>query len=430
MEIIESNDYYQLQKHPTSKKLLVICSSLDTRHPKFTFWKLAQKLECNCLFLNSPMTHWYRTGIIGIENGLSGITEKIYGIEKQLDIEETIFFGVSMGAYGAILLGSLSGADHIIAFSVEPLLGVPGGRTDVTRNHFQPIFPDLRVLNIPKLSLVYGEMDISDTIGAYLLGESCTDINVYRIPYAEHDVANSLNYRDELLPLLKNLINNQSMNNRSLVSGVVSKRIYGVIQRINNDYFGRKWQSVQNYIERHLHLLPQSLLLTFIYAVCKYKLGDYNGSKSTLIELLAKEKECPHAWNLLSSCELKLKAYERSAVASEFAISLKPLYSLFHMTRCNALLKLNRNEDAYREVKTSGMLNPRHNPYIEEINRLETLLIYEKSTPESLIMEKENTKLTSKLNEIFNSEKVLSFDLRYFIQNSTTLDHSARASYI
>ena len=415
MEIIESSDYYQVQKHPTSDKLLVICSSLDTRHPKFTFWKLAQKLECNCLFLNSPMTHWYRTGIVGIDNGLDGAAEKILDVQRQLGIKETIVFGVSMGAYGAILLGSLTKADHVIAFSVEPLLGIPGGRTEVTRNHFQPIYPDLRVLDIPRLSLVYGEMDISDTIGAYLLSSHCTDIDVYRIPYAEHDVANSLNFRGELVPLLQSLIHNESIRNEKLIVGVVQREVYEVIHRISNDYVGRKWKSVLSYLERHLNLLPQSLLLTFVSAVCKYKLGDFKGSKKTLIELLEKERECPHAWNLLSSCELRLKSYQKSIVASEFAIGLKPQYSLFHMSKCNALLKLDRNEDAYREVKISGMLNPRHKPYIDEINRLEVLLNYDISTPESLVREKEISKLTSELNGVFNNKDALQFDLRKFI---------------
>lgn len=415
MEIIESSDYYQLQKHPVSDKLLVVCSSLDTRHPKFTFWKLAQKLGCNCLFLNSPMTHWYRTGIIGIDNGLSGVAEKILDIQRKLGIKETIFFGVSMGAYGAILLGSLTKADHVIAFSVEPLLGVPGGRTEVTRNHYQPIFPDLRVLDIPRLSLVYGEMDISDTIGAYLLSEYCKKIDVYRIPYAEHDVANSLNYRGELVPLLQSLIHNASISNEKLINGVVKREVYEVVHRISNDYLGHKWKSVLSYLERHLNLLSQSLLLTFVYAVCKYKLGDYNGAKIILLDLLEKEKECPHAWNLLSSCELRLKSYSRSVTASQFAISLKPQYSLFHMSKCNALLKLDKYEDAYREVKISGMLNPRHKPYIDEINRLEMLLSYEKSTPESLVQEKEVSNLTSRLNGIFNNKEVLQFNLQKFI---------------
>ncbi|MDI3356972.1 hypothetical protein MO767_21855 [Pseudomonas sp. UYIF39] len=418
MEIIESSNYYQLQKHPTSKKLLVICSSLDTRHPKFTFWKLAQNLGCNCLFLNSPMTQWYRTGIIGIENGLTGITQKISEIKTSLGIEETIFFGVSMGAYGAILLGSLSRADHIIAFSVEPLLGIPGGRTEVTRNQFQPIYPDLRVLDIPKISVVYGEMDISDTIGAYLLSEACKDIRVYRIPYAEHDVANSLNYRSELVPLLLDLINSKSANNKSLLQGASSKRTYDVIHRISNDYLGHKWQNVLAYLERHLHLLPSSLLLTFIYAVCKYKLGDYTGSKAILIELIEKEKECPHAWNLLSSCELRLKSYERSVTASDIAIKLKPLYSLFHMSKCTPLLKLGRNKEAYIEVKRAGMLNPRHKPYIDEINRLELLLDHNISTSETLRKENEASELTKHLNKEFDNQKALSFDLRYFTQSS------------
>lgn len=418
MEIIESSDYYQLQKHPTSKKLLVICSSLDTRHPKFTFWKLAQNLGCNCLFLNSPMTHWYRTGIIGIEGGLTGITKKISEIQINLEIEETIFFGVSMGAYGAILLGSLSKADHIIAFSVEPLLGIPGGRTEVTRNQFQPIFPDLRALDIPKISIIYGEMDIYDTIGSYLLSNSCNDISTYRIPYAEHDVANSLNYRNELTPLLLSLINNQTIDNPTILQGACTKRTYDIIHNISNDYLERKWKTVLAYLDRHIHLLPTSVLLTFIYAVCKYKLGDYSSSKTVLLALLEKEKECPHAWNLLSSCELKLKSYERSATASSLAIKLKPLYSLFHMSKCSPLQMLGQNEDAYREVKIAGMLNPRHKPYIDNINKLELLLNYPTSTPDSLRKEKEDSGLTKILNEEFDNIKALSFDLKYFTQST------------
>jgi len=417
MEIIETSDYYQVQKHPTSKKLLVICSSLDTRHPKFTFWKLAQKLECNCLFLNSPMTHWYRTGIIGVDGGLPGITKKISDVRTSLGIEETIFFGVSMGAYGAILLGSLSKADHIIAFSVEPLLGVPGGRTEVTRNHLQPVYPDLRVLDIPKISLIYGEMDISDAIGAQLLSEACKDISVYRIPYAEHDVANSLNYRDELVPLLLNLINSDSVQNNSLLYGPSPKNVFDTLHKINNDYLGHKWKSVLVHIERNIGLLTNSLLLTFIYAACKYKLGQYEESKSMLIELLKREKQIPHAWNLLSSCEQRLKSYERSVVASDIAIKLKPTYSLFHMSKCTSLLKLGMINEAYKEVKAAGMLNPRHKPYIDQINRLEVELNYPLSTEESLRQEKEDSNLMKILNQEFDNTEAQSFDLKYFTQS-------------
>lgn len=416
MKIIESSDYYQVQKHPTSKKLLVICSSLDTRHPKFTFWKLAQKLECNCLFLNSPMTHWYRTGIIGVDGGLPGVTQKISEVRRNLEIEETIFFGVSMGAYGAILLGSLCKADHIIAFSVEPLLGVPGGRTEVTRNHLQSIYPDLRVLDIPKTSLVFGEMDISDAIGAQLLIEACKDISAYRIPYAEHDVANSLNYRNELTPLLLNLINNDGVQNSSLY-GPSPKIVVDILHKINNDYLGRKWKPVLATIEKNLSLLPTSLLLTFIYAVCKYKLGNFEESKSILIDLLKRERQIPHAWNLLSSCEQRLQSYERSVVASDIAIKLKPTYSLFHMSKCSSLLKLGRTSEAHLEVKTAGMLNPRHKPYIDEMNKLELQLNLPLSTEESLRKERDDSSLMKVLNEEFDNTEALSFNLKYFTKS-------------
>lgn len=419
VEILESSDYYQLQKHPTSKTLLVICSSLDTRRPNFTFWKLAQKLECNCLFLNSPMTHWYRTGVIGIDNGIDGVSEKISNIKKQLEIERLLFFGVSMGGYGAILFGSLSKADHIIAFSVEPLLGMPGGRTEVTRNYLQPIYPDLRVLDIPKLTIVYGEMDVSDTIGAYLLNEACKNINVYHIPYAEHDVANSLNYRGELLPLLQDLIYNNEINNQSLVKGVVPKKIYNIIIRINNDYLNHKWEEVLSHLNKHADLLNQSLFLTFAYASCKYRLGDYKTSKSYLLALLSKGRECPHAWGLLSSCELRLKNYQQAIYASNIAAQLKPVYSLFHATKCNALLKVEQYEEAYNELKISGLLNPRHKQYIDELNKLETLLGYNKSTSNSLIDEKNKInekEFIRQLNTTFNNKDASDFDLSAFNQ--------------
>lgn len=415
MEIIESSGYYQLLKHPTSKRLLVVCSSLDTRHPKFTFWKVAQKLDCNCLFLNSPMTHWYRTGIIGIEGGPRGVARKISEIRASLGIEETIFFGVSMGAYGAILFGSLSQADHVIAFSVEPLLGVPGGRTEVTRNQFQSLYPDLRVLRAPpKISLVYGEMDTPDTIGAYLLAEAFADVDVYCVPYAEHDVANSLNYRRQLVPVLRELIERKAVTNPALKKTVVSREVYEVVHRVNNDYLARNWRAVLGDLERNMPLISSSLLLTFMYAVCSYKLGQVSIAKEKLLELLERERECPHAWNLLSSCEFRLKLYNQAVVAAEFATSLKPQYSLFHMTHCNALLKLGREEEAYRKVKISGMLNPRHNPYIDEINRLAKVLGYQASTPQTLVQEKESSQLLRNLNEGFDNARALSFDLHFF----------------
>ncbi|RYJ12535.1 hypothetical protein C5Y41_24000 [Rahnella variigena] len=411
MQVIETSGYFQLMKHPTSNKLLVICSSLDTRHPKFTFWKLAQKLGCNLLFLNSPMSHWYRTGIIGIEGGVKGVSEKIGKIKKDLNIEETIFFGVSMGGYGAILLGSLSNADHIIAFSVEPLLGIPGGRTEVTRNKFQSLYPDLRNLNIPKITLIYGEMDIVDTIGAYLIGESCPHSSIYKIPYAEHDVANSLNYRGELIGLLMNLIYRNGINNKSLVNEKVPKRTYEILHHLNNDYKSQNWKSVIEFIDRQGTYRSKSLLIEFIYGSCKYKVGEIRESKEILLKLLEREPQCPHAWNLLASCEYRHKNYESSISYSNVAINLKPAYSLFHMTKSLSLSKLGMLEEAYSEVKISGALNPRHAPYLEEINKLAKALKISEITKETLEKEKSGNDFLKNINNSFDNN--LAFNTKF-----------------
>ena len=416
MKIIEDETYYQLIKHPDSKKLLVIFSSLDTKSPKFTFWKMAQSLECNCLFFNSPMTHWYRTGIIGIPNGIKGTCEKIADIRKNLNIEEMIFFGVSMGGYGAILYGSLTKADHVIVFSVEPLLGLPGGKTEVTRNHLQPIYPDLRVLDIPKTTLIYGEMDIPDSIGAFLLSQSCKNIKIFRLPYAEHDVANSLNYRNELKPLLESLINNESINIHSLKSGAINERSYLLLHKLRNDYINHRWEKTVQIIEEDKNLLEESPLLHFIYSVCNYKTGKFKTAKSHLIMILSKEREFSQAWNLLSSCEFKLGRYSEAVTAATIAIQLKPQYSLFHITKSMALKKLGDFKGAYEEAKISGMLNVQHKNYIDEINKLEEHLKKEKSTIDSITKERDELKIKNKLNSLFGNSAAKNFDLTIFEQ--------------
>ncbi|OKP43935.1 hypothetical protein BJP24_14460 [Aeromonas allosaccharophila] len=133
-----------------------------------------------------------------------------------------------------------------------------------------------------------------------------------------------------------------------------------------------------------------------------------------MVDILKIERQCPHVWGLISSCDIKLGLYEMAVKSADTAIRLKPAYSLFHMTKCMALEGLGLYSEAYEEVKISCMLNPRHKMYFEVLNKLARLSSRETVELAPLIQQKKDTAFLNKINALFDNSQALNFDLSLF----------------
>lgn len=110
----------------TAKSCLVTFGSYVNAgrlEPSYAFVNTCNKVierkarDVESLYLLANGNDWYRSGIKGFGDGLrasaADLRERLAGYERK------IFVGNSMGAYGALAFGYLSGATSVVAFSPQ-----------------------------------------------------------------------------------------------------------------------------------------------------------------------------------------------------------------------------------------------------------------------------------------------------------------------
>lgn len=404
------NDYFELFEVENSKTLLVICSSADRRKGQFSFYKKSKLLGTNVLYLNTPNSNWYRNGIPGIEepgiDNLSAFKNFLNKIKEELNIDHVYFMGISMGAYGAILLGTLNNAEKILAFSGEVLLGLPGGRTGPVRNQFWPIYPDLRILKFENVTALYGELNIPDTLGAYLIQEHSPSNKIYRVRFASHDVAVKLNERGLFSEVVSRFINGEDITIHDFVEPYKIKQKYCQDCLILNKYaLDNDWITINRFINR----LPSeefnnSLLLLLLYSTSFYKLGKLQEAKKFLINMILQESRNEGFWSLLASCYIKENKLQMALKCIDVSLHLKPALSINNLIKANILFKLGDLENSARYANYAQTINTSYqkqvSPLLDKIFNLNPNIKLEKLDRMSLIKE-----LSSKLLDVSVADK-------------------------
>ena len=319
-----------------SEKLLVICSDAACPPPRFNLFKKAQILGVNVLFLNTTPNKWYRTGIDSIsdemkeKDGIKAFKSYMDKIKKKYDITRTYFMGFSMGAYGALLLGSVVNSDSVLFISGEPVLGIPGGKTERTRNRYWHLHSDLRSVSVKKVISIFGTLDIADNIGAYLVQSCSPSCLQYSLSYAEHDLTERINERGLLDAILKDFVSDRLENiDSTFTRETVSKEFFDYLM-ILNEYINKKdYPKIEYIIEKQKDKwLDRAPLVKFILVVAFKKQGKIAEARKYLYELIDIEPRFYKYWNLLASILREEKQYESALVAIDVAIALRPRISL------------------------------------------------------------------------------------------------------
>jgi tetratricopeptide (TPR) repeat protein len=166
-----SGDNFLLISNSTSKKLVILFSGTYKNGGRFDFWNVAQALKpyANVLLLNNGKNQWYQQGIPDFGKSLADSIAYIESLAKKLNASEIYTIGVSMGGFGAILLGRSLNA-KVLAFGIDSLVCIPGSRSLKSMHTSTKIaHPDLKPLLTQRkldLTLIVGEMDILDLFGA------------------------------------------------------------------------------------------------------------------------------------------------------------------------------------------------------------------------------------------------------------------------
>ncbi|WP_153770271.1 hypothetical protein [Labrenzia sp. CE80] len=181
-----------LLKHGESKLLVVVFSQVRVPAGKFGLERLFAKTRHNCLFLNDTGCKWY----LGLEHDIDAAISAAIG---DVSPERVIYYGSSMGGYGALLTGLRRRDGDIHAFGPELRLGRPGYQStvyEIDLNDQRLVdFKDLAEAYSHELNLYFGCFDAVDAAGASAAWELLPKArrHLLRSTHANHDHLYSLN---------------------------------------------------------------------------------------------------------------------------------------------------------------------------------------------------------------------------------------------
>jgi hypothetical protein len=172
-----------------SRVLAVVFSQVRVPSGHLGLSRLFARTRHACLFLNQPSGRWYRGAAKLID---SAITQAL----ELADPSRLVFYGSSMGGFGAIATAARWPAAEVIAFAPDYRIGEPGSRSREAGLDPSPVEPDLAsLLASPRtgaVDIVIGLFDPYDAgVAAQLAGLTSPTVRV-RTAASGHEVHDHL----------------------------------------------------------------------------------------------------------------------------------------------------------------------------------------------------------------------------------------------
>jgi len=107
-----------------SRTLLIALGSLSkgVEPPVFEWVKLTRALACKRVLIRDLHQAWYQMGVPGHGDSLSAMVDSLQALIAGHDVDRMVVIGSSSGGYAALVLGTLLGADTVIAFGPQTTL--------------------------------------------------------------------------------------------------------------------------------------------------------------------------------------------------------------------------------------------------------------------------------------------------------------------
>ncbi len=118
------NETFLVKKaeNPDAKRVAVIFSSLNANG--FSFYKVAEQhaVDLHRIYVRDPYDHWYDSGISDSLSSWPAVSDCLKAALHELQPDDVVTMGASMGAYAALRFASDVNAGHCIAMSPQTLL--------------------------------------------------------------------------------------------------------------------------------------------------------------------------------------------------------------------------------------------------------------------------------------------------------------------
>jgi len=187
--------------------------------PPFEFLRMASDLGVKTAFIRDLSQSWYQGTIPEVGDGLDGIAQTLREIVAREKIERMVVVGNSMGGYGALIVGSIAGADEVHAFSpitfIGPLARVRYGdwrwREQILRAYRHSLFSSRFFDVLPYIShplgttrfhIYYSSMDRLDVAHAERL-RGIDAVSLHRYDHGGHKLVTHLRDTGSLARILR-----------------------------------------------------------------------------------------------------------------------------------------------------------------------------------------------------------------------------------
>ena len=209
-EVLNKNiekEYFNINFKENAKYNLFSFSARNTKIGSFSYYKSDYEDSLNRFMFNCENNDWYLNGIKGFSEDFENTIIGLKNIISESHIKKSLFIGSSMGAYGAISLGTLCQAQRVIGFGAEIITNLPGGYSKDNLFHLDKNSNLYDLKNYINSSCTYidlfvGEGSPVDVFCAFYL-QSCFNIRIHLIKNSDHAVVNKLKDKN----LLRGIVN-------------------------------------------------------------------------------------------------------------------------------------------------------------------------------------------------------------------------------
>lgn len=314
-----------------TRDVIIVFSSVDVPLGKFNGSKEFENNPATVIFVNCLNNSWYLEGIPRLGQSVDDSAKMLNDLvcNHISPGGKTLYYGGSMGGYGALLYGSINQADFIVSTGIELNFSKDNGYysrlSKVPLPLKQPDINKLVANTNSKILLLFGECVIDDYIDIEPLG-FFNNVSIVGIPHSEHSVPVMLNRIIGLNFFISHILENKNFEIVNTFKGELTQfpeLIKAFINCSINDLESKR--KAQHIIKNHL----KNTNLESIKSYCHYYIGKINYDMGLI------EKSIEHCklaiffnGNYKPPLQLTLKIYRDLGNKYEYKLAFERLLSI------------------------------------------------------------------------------------------------------